>query len=290
MRHSTAVISIPSTNSARTTPISIIVIHSTKVFAVSKSTTSSMLCSSSKLLSRNRPIMSKWVPFSRHWLNARSISGLALSRENAEWKRTGSLGDLCLEEVDTSLRAGRLERVSILCVDAWNSIRRISKRRSPSLRATPMNPSQSRPCKPSVNGCWTTRNTLTFPKSTAYHRWARRKRAFPTSKLKAQRRRKARHRWTCRILFEQLQQSFLQAIALSPEQIDCDLQVCLGVLFHLLCDYEKAAECFQTAVLVKPEVRIAFASSVALHWLDVSRDQTSFSLCRLPRILSCGIN
>ncbi|CAF3896911.1 unnamed protein product [Rotaria magnacalcarata] len=57
------------------------------------------------------------------------------------------------------------------------------------------------------------------------------------------------------LAFEELQELFLQAISLSnnPNDIDSDLQVCLGVLFHLPGDYDKAAECFNTAVLAKPD-------------------------------------
>ncbi|UJR26474.1 hypothetical protein I4U23_007801 [Adineta vaga] len=56
------------------------------------------------------------------------------------------------------------------------------------------------------------------------------------------------------LAFEELQELFLQAVSLSnnPSDIDSDLQVCLGVLFHLPGDYDKAAECFNTAVLAKP--------------------------------------
>jgi peroxin-5 len=57
------------------------------------------------------------------------------------------------------------------------------------------------------------------------------------------------------LAFEELQELFLQAVSLSnnPSDIDSDLQVCLGVLFHLPGDYDKAAECFNTAVLAKPD-------------------------------------
>lgn len=57
------------------------------------------------------------------------------------------------------------------------------------------------------------------------------------------------------LAFEELQELFLQAVSLSsnPNDIDSDLQVCLGVLFHLPGDYDKAAECFNTAVLAKPD-------------------------------------
>jgi len=56
------------------------------------------------------------------------------------------------------------------------------------------------------------------------------------------------------LAFEELQELFLQAVSLStnPSDIDSDLQVCLGILFHLPGDYDKAAECFNTAVQAKP--------------------------------------
>ncbi|CAF1221215.1 unnamed protein product, partial [Adineta ricciae] len=38
----------------------------------------------------------------------------------------------------------------------------------------------------------------------------------------------------------------------TSRDIDFDLQVCLGILFYLYEDYTKAAECFQVAVLSKP--------------------------------------
>jgi len=58
------------------------------------------------------------------------------------------------------------------------------------------------------------------------------------------------------LTFDELQNLFLQAISLSntSNEIDSDLQVCLGILFYLQNDYNKAVECFHTAVLVKPNV------------------------------------
>ncbi|CAF3953873.1 unnamed protein product [Adineta steineri] len=56
------------------------------------------------------------------------------------------------------------------------------------------------------------------------------------------------------IIFEDLKNLFLQAILLSKNSntIDSDLQVCLGILFYLYDDYNKATECFNTAILAKP--------------------------------------
>ncbi|CAF0742079.1 unnamed protein product [Didymodactylos carnosus] len=55
--------------------------------------------------------------------------------------------------------------------------------------------------------------------------------------------------------FEELQELFLQAVSAPyfSHEIDSDLQVCLGILFHLPGDYDKAAECFNTAVHAKPD-------------------------------------
>lgn len=52
--------------------------------------------------------------------------------------------------------------------------------------------------------------------------------------------------------FEKVKNAFLLAIPGSTDRIDDNLQVGLGILFHLSCDYDKAAECFQTAISANP--------------------------------------
>ena len=112
--------------------------------------------------------------------------------------------------------------------DALSLIQRISKRTYPSLRVTRMNPWRTMPCKRSVNGCWITTSMLIFHTWIVCNRWLRQKHAFPTSMFNPANRIEDTQ-WTFRVLFEQLQQSFLQAIALSPDNIDCDLQVSTGM-------------------------------------------------------------
>lgn len=56
--------------------------------------------------------------------------------------------------------------------------------------------------------------------------------------------------------FIDLQEVFLKAVressSLNTNKIDPNLQCCLGVLFHLSGEYDKAADCFKTALQIKP--------------------------------------
>ena len=58
--------------------------------------------------------------------------------------------------------------------------------------------------------------------------------------------------------FIDLQEVFLRAVreSVGAGGIDPSLQCCLGVLFHLSGEYDKAADCFKTALQIRPNVSV----------------------------------
>ena len=50
-------------------------------------------------------------------------------------------------------------------------------------------------------------------------------------------------------------------------RMDEDLQVALGVLFYSVGEYNRAQDCFSTALTVRPKVRVTHINHIAFtHW------------------------
>jgi peroxin-5 len=56
-----------------------------------------------------------------------------------------------------------------------------------------------------------------------------------------------------------IQDLYIKAALRQPVDIDYEVQCGLGVLFNLSGDYEKAADCFRTALSVKYDVIVSLS-------------------------------
>jgi hypothetical protein len=96
------------------------------------------------------------------------------------------------------------------------------------------------------------------------------KQSLPSSKITTdlnelviiQKRKILEYRLSCYFFFSRkehklLTDAFIHAANMAASgEVDADVQEGLGVLFHMSGEYEKAVDCFQAALQVKPEVRL----------------------------------
>lgn len=52
-----------------------------------------------------------------------------------------------------------------------------------------------------------------------------------------------------------MQDLFIKIAQRRPVNPDCDVQCALGVLFNLSEEYDKAADCFRSALNIRPQVQ-----------------------------------